>query len=144
MVAIKMRIANLEENALIIDAEREIMKKIEPMRNIAPKTINVALKFVSLRLQNVPHVFHLAQNNTAIKNSNTLTKLVTVTRTVKREVTATEFQLNEIHVVKMKMSRIVQMVNFATNTSNVLQDVVQRITFAEPKYQTDTVVTVTG
>jgi hypothetical protein len=69
---------------------------------------------------------------------------VTVTKIVKSEVTVTEFQVNEIHVVKMKMSRTVPMVNFATNPSNVLQDVVQRITFAEPKYQTVTVVKVTG
>lgn len=42
------------------------------------------------------------------------------------------------------MSINVQMVIFATHPSNVLQDVVQAITFAEPKYQTVTVVKVTG
>lgn len=42
------------------------------------------------------------------------------------------------------MSINVQMVIFATHTSNVLQDVVQAITFAEPKYQTVTVVKITG
>lgn len=99
MVAIKMNTANLEESALIIDAEKETMKKIEPVQNIARKTINVALVFVSLRLQNVPHVFHLAKVVTAIKNSKTLTNLVTVTRIVKREVTATKLKVKEIHVV---------------------------------------------
>lgn len=144
MVAIKMHNVNREENASIIDAEREMMKKIDPIRNIVRKTNSVTLVFASHRFQNVLPVSHLAQLNTAIKNSNTLTNRVIVTWIVNQEVTATEFQVNEIRVVRTKISRIDQMVNSATSMSNVLQDVVQRITFAEPKYQTGTVVKATG
>ena len=142
MVAIKMQIVKLEENALTRSAEKETTIKTDLILNIVQRTTNVALAFVLLKFQNVPLVFHLAQNETVVKNSNTRTKRVTVTKIVKPEVIVTKWQVSEIHVAKTKASKIVPMVNFVTIPSNVLLVDVAN-TFAKPKFQTDIIMKVT-